>query len=68
MRRVSRRGLFALGGTSAAVLAGCGAADPRADASDPEPLDAALKAEAALGSTLRSLSGLAARHDLGAVA
>ena len=58
MLTVSRRGLFALGGTSAAVLAGCGgAADPRADASDPELLDAALEAEAALGSTYDSLSG-----------
>ena len=58
MLTVSRRGLFALGGTSAAVLAGCGGEDdPRADASDPELLDAALEAEAALGSTYDSLSG-----------
>lgn len=58
MLTVSRRGLFALGGTGAAAgLAGCsGQADPRADANDPQLLDAALEAEAALGATYDSLS------------
>ena len=59
MLTVSRRGLFAIGGTGAAVvLTGCGSAvSERDDADDAEVLDGALEAEAALGATYDGLSG-----------
>ena len=59
MLTVSRRGLFAIGGTGAAVvLTGCGSAvSERDDADDAELLDGALEAEAALGATYDGLSG-----------
>ena len=51
MLTVSRRGLFAIGGTgAAAVLTGCGSAvSERDDSDDTQLLDGALEAEAALG-------------------
>jgi hypothetical protein len=59
MLTVSRRGLFAIGGTgAAAALAGCGGAtDERDDADDQAVLDSALESEAALGATYDTLSG-----------
>ena len=43
MSTVTRRGLLTLAPAGAVVLAGCGSqADPRADADDPQLLDAAL--------------------------
>jgi hypothetical protein len=59
MLTVSRRGLFAIGGTgAAAALAGCGGAvDERDDADDNQLLDSALEAEAALGAAYGALSG-----------
>jgi len=59
MLTVSRRGLFAIGGTgAAAVLTGCGGAvSERDDADDAGVLDGALESEAALGATYDALTG-----------
>ncbi len=67
MLTVSRRGFLALGGTGAAVLAGCGGeVDPRAEGDDPELLDAALEAEAGLEAAYGNLSGGAVAAGAGA--
>ena len=59
MLTVSRRGLFALGGTGAAVvLAGCGSEDdPRAEGNDQELLDNAMAAESGLQAAYDSTAG-----------
>jgi len=63
MSTVSRRGLFALGGSgaAAAVLASCGgSADVRADSDDAALLGAALEAETGLGDAYASAGGIEA--------
>ncbi len=60
MLTLSRRGLIALGGSGAAgvALAACGAAaDPRADTSQDELLQAELEAETALAGAYRQAAG-----------
>jgi hypothetical protein len=59
MLTVSRRGLFAIGGTgAAAVLAGCGSAtDERDDADDQALLSSAVQAEMDLQSAYDNLGG-----------